>query len=306
MRIIMTLLVRDEQDILPANIEYHLSQGVDFIIATDNLSRDATPAILKHYERSGVLRYILETADDYSQHEWVTRMARMAFDEYDADWVINNDADEFWWPQQGNLRDFFAQQPSEIQAMSVERVNFIARPHTEKRWFVDSMTVREVHSLNAVGKPLPPKTCHRGRTDIEVGQGNHDVSVQGQVQPAQRSEELLIFHFPLRTYAQFANKIQKGGAAYERNTQLAKAIGITWRNLYEKYQHGELRDYVLQTQMPSKQDIQTNLQEGSYVQDTRLRDYLREMDAAKIRSLSYFSQPLARLYYYFRYKYLGF
>ncbi len=71
MTLIMTLLVRDEQDILPANIEYHLSQGVDFIIATDNLSCDATPAILKHYERRGVLRCVMESEDNYYRFAFV-------------------------------------------------------------------------------------------------------------------------------------------------------------------------------------------------------------------------------------------
>ena len=96
MKLVMTLLVRDEQDIIRENIEYHLAQGVDFFIATDNRSVDATTNILKEYEARGLLHYIYEGSDDYSQHAWVTRMARMAYKEFGADWVINNDADEFW------------------------------------------------------------------------------------------------------------------------------------------------------------------------------------------------------------------
>ena len=38
MKIVMTLLVRDEQDIIRENIEFHLSQGIDYFIATDNIS----------------------------------------------------------------------------------------------------------------------------------------------------------------------------------------------------------------------------------------------------------------------------
>ncbi len=41
---------------------------------------------------------------------------------------------------------------------------------------------------------------------------------------------LEIMHFPIRSQAQFENKIRNGGAAYARNTNLPQTIARGWRN----------------------------------------------------------------------------
>ena len=40
MKLGMTLVVRNEADIIEANIDYHLAQGVDFVLVTDHGSDD--------------------------------------------------------------------------------------------------------------------------------------------------------------------------------------------------------------------------------------------------------------------------
>ena len=69
MKIVMTLLVRDEQDIIRENIEFHLSQGVDFFIVTDNRSVDMTPIYLKEYEKQGAGEILLTSIDHEEMHE---------------------------------------------------------------------------------------------------------------------------------------------------------------------------------------------------------------------------------------------
>ena len=49
----MTLLVRNEADIVDAQVAFHLHAGVDFVIATDNGSDDGTLEILERYARTG-------------------------------------------------------------------------------------------------------------------------------------------------------------------------------------------------------------------------------------------------------------
>ena len=270
MKLVMTLLVRDEQDIVRENLDFHLAQGVDQVIVTDNGSEDATGEILREYESRGVVRVLFEASDDYSQGRWVTRMARLAAAELGADWVINNDADEFWWPRAGSLKSTFEQLGDQVGVLVAHRENFVPRPE-DGRPFWERMTLRERESLNPLGKPLPPKLAHRADPEITVAQGNH------KVEGAQLGERLddgsiEILHFPMRTYAQFENKIVKGGRAYARNRELPERTGRTWRRLYETWEQGGLRDHY-------DQNVVGETPRAELVEDTRLRDFLRDLGA---------------------------
>src|ERR1017187_8543560 len=108
MKLVMTLLVRNEVDVIEANLEYHLAQGVDFVIVTDHGSEDGTDELLRRYEQAGVVTVLHEEGEGHDQSVRVTRMAQLALTQHCAAWVINNDADEFWWPLSGSLRDVFA------------------------------------------------------------------------------------------------------------------------------------------------------------------------------------------------------
>jgi glycosyltransferase involved in cell wall biosynthesis len=269
-KLFMTLLLRDEEDIVRENLDFHLAQGVDRVIVTDNGSVDGTLEILRAYEAKGAVRLLLEPADDYSQGRWVTRMARMAAEE-GADWVINSDADEFWWPRAGTLRSTFEGLGGDVGVVVAHRTNFVPRPE-DGRAFWERMTMRERISLNPLGKPLPPKVAHRAHPEITVVQGNH--RVEGP-ELGERVDDgsIQILHFPMRTYAQFENKIVKGGRAYARNRELPDRTGRTWRRLYGLWERGGLRDHYAD-------QVIADDGSGDLIADTRLRDYLRELSAA--------------------------
>jgi len=265
MKLVMTLLVRDEEDIVADNLDFHLAQGVDEVIVTDNGSVDGTLEILRAYEARGVVRIIVEPTDDYSQGRWVTRMARMAATEHKADWVINNDADEFWWPREGTLRTLFEGLGGDVGAVVGHRTNFVPRPEDDRPYW-ERMTLRERESLNPVGKPLPPKLAHRAHPEIVVVQGNHRIKgpdVGSEVDDG----SIEILHFPMRSYAQFENKIVKGGRAYARNKELPEKTGRTWRRLYETWEQGGLPAHY-------EASVVAEAARKDLLEDTRLRDYL--------------------------------
>jgi hypothetical protein len=268
MKLVMTLLVRDEEDIVADNLDFHLAQGVDEVIVTDNGSVDGTLEILRAYEARGLVRIIVEPTDDYSQGRWVTRMARMAATEHKADWVINNDADEFWWPRAGTLRTLFEGLGGDVGAVVGHRTNFVPRPEDDRPYW-ERMTLRERESLNPVGKSLPPKLAHRAHPEIVVVQGNHRIKgpdVGSEVDDG----SIEILHFPMRSYAQFENKIVKGGRAYARNKELPEKTGRTWRRLYETWEQGGLPAHYEASVVAeaARQDL---------LEDTRLRDYLEAL-----------------------------
>jgi hypothetical protein len=238
MKLILTLLVRNEEDIIRENILYHLNKGVDKIIVTDNNSEDGTLDILREFEKQDAIDLILEPDDDYEQSKWVTRMAGIAMDRHRADWIIHSDADEFWWCDQASIKDVLVTVPEEYQVVEVPRYDFIPRPEEEGTLF-ERMVIKNMKSLNHIGKPLPPKVCHRPIPGVIVAQGNHKLlNPPGLVHF--RTPLLEIMHFPMRSYRQFEAKIAFGGAALERNETLPKTWQKGWRNLYEEYKSGQL------------------------------------------------------------------
>ena len=280
MKLVMTLLVRDEEDVLAANLDYHLAQGVDQFIITDNLSVDGTRDIVDAYVRRKLAVYLYEPNDDYSQFRWVTRMARMAAVDFGADWVINNDADEFWASAApgANLKSILAGVATTVRSLTVPRFNFIPMGSHEQGFFAEQMTLLERESRNSEGFPLPPKVCHRALPDVEVDQGNHGVSLAGVPLPSEPCA-LRILHYPMRGYRQFENKIARGGAAYARNTELSEEVGITWRNLYKIWQAGDLLKWYLQ-HVPSPETVQSKLLSGELVHDESVLQALRIQQAS--------------------------
>ena len=243
MKLVMTLLVRDEADVIEQNLEHHLAQGVDAFIVTDNGSLDDTLPILRRYEQRGLLELIEEPAQTYAQAVWVTRMAERAA-AINADWVIHADADEFWIAAQPGrrLRDVVAQLPQTEPVYRVQRWNAVLRRRQADldRIHVGQIRWYDSESRNSAGKPLPPKLLHRARSGVQIGQGNHSLRWPDLDVLIRSTNDLLILHVPLRGYRHYERKIQQGGRAYAANPDLPANIGYTWRQDHLNYLAGDL------------------------------------------------------------------
>lgn len=277
MTLVLTLLCRDEADILESMLRFHFDQGVDQVIVTDNGSVDGSLEILQRFERKGRLRLLQEAQHNHDQAIWVTRMARMAAREFNASWVINSDADEFWWPRDGTLRSALEATPDGQQAWSVERTNFLPPPRNghDRRPFHQRQTLRERLSCNSIGEPLPPKVIHRAHPDVAVSDGNHSAKLNGQRLQAPPCEAIEILHLPIRSYGQLERKIRQGAEALERNERISKGVGHSWRSLYRNHlQVGTLPAYY-DGLRPDAEQLTAQLASGELIEDTRLKRALR-------------------------------
>jgi hypothetical protein len=273
MRLVMTLLVRDEADILESHLDYHLAQGVDWIIAMDNGSRDDTVDVLKAYEARGVLRLLPTRAGEYSQGPWVTEMARLAAIDHQADWVINNDADEYWWPSHGSLADVLAAVPEAYTQVRVPRNDFrpVRGDVARGEIFWRRLLVRDACSVSPRGLRLAPKVAHRADPEISITYGNH--SAEGDdptVAPPIGSLEIL--HYPIRDYEQFERKI-RNIAEFSRDDP-SRPPGALEDQLYldDLRRAGELRRYYDSLTVEGASH-EGSVDEATLMVDTRLRDF---------------------------------
>lgn len=264
----MTLLARDEADIIAANLDYHFAQGVDFAIVTDNRSKDGTLKILRRYQKDGRVRLLRERAKDFQAQRWRTRMSRLAAED-GADWVMTNDADEFWWPREGDLKATLERYPAEVGVVLAPRSNFVPTPE-DGRPFLERMTLRELDSKNPFGKPIQPKVAHRASPKVKIAQGNHKArGVPGETVEADAVE---VLHFPWRSYEQFEAKVVTMGRAYRRNKDVGPGTGRVRRHLYDLWEQGGLRDYF------AEQFAADGPRQG-LTEDVRLRDFMRALEA---------------------------
>ncbi len=237
-RVVLTLVVRDEAAVLDVCLAYHLGRGVDLVLVTDHASQDDTPGVLARHARSGRVRTWREDGAAFRQDEWVTRMARVAATEHDAAWLLHSDADELWWPATGDLRRVLAAVPGAIDALAAPRSNFLpSRTSPEPFW--RTMVRRDRQSVNAFGRPLPPKIAHRADPHVGVGPGGHTIASPRLAAPAP-TDALEILHYPVRSYAQIAAKVTRGAAAAAANPAFSEEACATWRAQAAWHRDGRL------------------------------------------------------------------
>jgi Glycosyl transferase family 2 len=274
-KLVMTLLVRNEADVVEAWLSYHLHAGVDLVIATDNRSTDGTTEILERYAREGFVQLIREERDDMRQDEWVTRMARLAATDHGAGWVLNSDADEFWWPRGGSLKDVLGAIPARFGVVRGCWRHFLPRPGHDDAFFAERMTVRLAAPAHPGDKRTiyhaHQKVAHRGTPDVWIESGNHNATGEG-LEPLRGWHPIEVLHFSLRSATQVERKF--GGGEWLRNESFVPPPHLLLAD--EAYRGGRIDEYFAGF-VVGDDALERGLASGTLAIDTRLRDALRAL-----------------------------
>jgi hypothetical protein len=276
MKLVVTVLARDEADVIDAQVAFHLNAGADLVIATDNNSRDGTTEIFESYARAGVLQLIHEPAEGLRQGEWVTRMARIAATDHGADWVINTDADEFWWPRGGSLKDVLAAVPPAYGVVQGFWRSFVPRPD-DGSFFAERMTARlsqhaPINDPTSFYRPVV-KVAHRADPQIAVARGNHALA-GSTLRTLTTWHPIEVLHFPLRSRAQWMRKVQLQGEAFTKHIERS-GTGYHLKG-YHALQSGRIEEQHGSLVL-SDDAVARGVADGTLVVDARLRDVLRTL-----------------------------
>ncbi len=270
-RLVMTILLKDEADIIEANIRTHASLGVDAFAIMDNNSTDGTREILAKLQKEFEI-IIIDEVGDYNQAKWMNSLAKVAKEQLKADWVINNDADEFWIPKNGlSLKENLSFKGS---VLTIQRYNMLLLDKKEffkSTYYVknpifyskDNQLSSKKISITLI--KIAPKTIINPHGLIYLRGGNHKALHIANIRDYFRSgydkikrfRNIEVFHYPIRSYVQFEKNIKNRKRLLESGKKIS--MGPHYRRWVELYNRGELEDEFNRRIIFKEDDIKTLL-----------------------------------------------
>jgi hypothetical protein len=255
MNIVAVISVRDEVELISANIDYHLSIGFKGVVVADILSSDGTSEKLENYRDNPKVTVIKAPSQDYEVFDWRKVLVDVAKKTYQPDFISHIDPDEFLYsPELDNMDAVeFAQ-----DQLTIRRFNC---PSALGEDFVAPVCMRDIDQLHVAKHPTPgafnqrnssdpaawlftyvgPKIiCRSDKIDKFVGGSHSAVDQSGQELQGVTSSSLVFIHFPFTSYPRFLRKVKNISDNLldmldERTDEAYAYHWKRWANLYRDW-----------------------------------------------------------------------
>jgi glycosyltransferase involved in cell wall biosynthesis len=289
-KLVMTLLVRNEEDIIADNIHFHASVGVDAFVVLDNASDDNTADIVRSLQDQYDITMMYEPAKTYRQRQWVTRLAHFAKKKLGADWVMSNDADEFWVPKSGNLKSGLDRKGSVVRCPRYNMMMTREMVGADQPYYTSTLHVRNPiqwdyedtdfqQTMATYLRAVPENVAVNLHGFIRMLSGNHSAWHIARGFKRTWSDNITVYHYPIRDYEGFEKRIidrREIIRSPEATRVLSKRYQI-WSDLYDQNRLREVYDRFLLT----GGDIETFIKTGILVEDTAGRDAIKKVLAGR-------------------------
>jgi len=232
-RLSMVILVKNEEDIISDNIKFHSRMGVDNFVVMDNNSTDNTRDILSELQKDYEIT-IIDEKGDYQQSKFMTKLVYTAKKKYKPDWVINNDADEFWVPNnRSSLKSYLNFKAS---VLSVHRSNMILYKGLdnwkESEYRVKNQILHREGDINLFLTKIGRKVIVNPNGYFKTNSGNHSAEHIAFWQKREL-KDIHIYHYPIRSFTQFKENIKNRYELLKRGAKMG-AHYKKWAKIYEE------------------------------------------------------------------------
>ncbi|WP_374428061.1 glycosyltransferase family 2 protein [Ideonella dechloratans] len=225
MKIVAVVGVMDERELLPECVRHLYDIGVDEVVVRDAGSTDGSLEWAQAHQGPR-LRLVPVSEEEKTQPPvWHAREREIA-EMTRADWVLHLDADEFWLPATGQLRDSPQWHDEALDLIRVARYNVALgpsgrevpwppSPHTFDRLWLFARPIPEfrqhlqTHPLTPWISGVPvPKIAVRPRHLATLEPGCHEAhGLAGQPFVRAASRDIVTAHLPFSTFGRFARKL---------------------------------------------------------------------------------------------------